>query len=246
VTSDLLRTNVEGTRNVLHSAVRASVGRVVYCSTVGTIGLSEDGNPCVEDMAWNAPALGLANGYLLSKRWAEDLVMTAAAAGVDAVVVNPTFMFGPLDSKPSSGRMIVEVASGRFLASTPGYNNFVDVRDVARGMILAAESGRAGERYILGGHDLTYHQAAEVIARVAGVRPPICTAPRLLARLVGWIGDSIEHLEPNLNSAAIAYAYTTRFRFSSDKARRELGYQAGPLEPAIADALRDFRARGLV
>src|SRR5262249_14010103 len=129
-----------------------------------------------------------------------------------------------------------------------GYNNFVDVRDVARGMIAAWQRGRRGERYILTAHDMTYRGLFEVAARVAGVAPPRLPAPRALAWLLGKWGDVVESRgrEPTVNSVQARYAYTDRFRFTCAKAQRELGYTYGPLERAIADALQWFRAHQML
>jgi dihydroflavonol-4-reductase len=122
------------------------------------------------------------------------------------------------------------------------------VRDVARGMIAAWQRGRRGERYILAGHDMTYGDIMRRIANVAGVRPPRLRVPRPIAWLVGKWGDRVEHRgkEPVVNSTQIRYAYTDRFRFKSDKAARELGYTVSPLEPALVDAIRWFRANGML
>src|SRR5262249_27865333 len=126
--------------------------------------------------------------------------------------------------------------------------NFVDVRDVARGMIAAWQRGRRGERYILGGHDMTYRGVFERIARVAGVAPLRLRAPPAFAWLLGKWGDRVERRGggPVVNSTQVRYAYTDKFRFTSAKAVRELGYGYAPLEPAIRDALDWFRARGMV
>ena len=167
---------------------------------------------------------------------------------IDAVIVNPTYMIGPRDARPSSGKLVIKIAKRQVPGTTPGYNNFVDVRDVARGMILAWQKGKRGERYILAGHDMTYRAVFEKIAALAGVAPPRLPAPRLVARLVGAWGDLVEARggEPVVNSTQVRYAYTDRFRFASTKAKTELGYTYGPLEPAITDALDWFRARHMV
>ncbi|HLL25330.1 MAG TPA: hypothetical protein VK427_24510, partial [Kofleriaceae bacterium] len=129
-----------------------------------------------------------------------------------------------------------------------GYNNFVDVRDVARGMIAAWQRGRRGERYILGGHDMTYGDMMRAVARVAGVPPPRLRIPVAVGKLVGAAGDLVERLgrDPIANSTQIRYAYTDKFRFTSAKAEAELGYRYGPIEPAIADALAWFRANAML
>ena len=248
VTPALRRANVDGTAALLAAAKAAGVGRFVHVSTVAAVGLSTDGRPVGEDARWNFPDFGLDDGYATSTHQAEQLVRAAAVHDLDAVIVNPTYMFGPRDARPSSGQMIVQVVKGRAPVWTPGYNNFVDVRAVARGCVLAWERGQRGRRYILGGQNLTYREAFTRIARVAGVRPPLLPAPRLAALAVGYLGDAYQRVtgkEPVVTSVAARYAYTRRFQFTSARAEAELGYRAGPLEPAIADALAWFRARGM-
>jgi dihydroflavonol-4-reductase len=248
ITRELVRSNVDGTRNVLAAARAIGLSRLVHCSTVGAVGLSEDGDPCTEDSRWNFADHDLADGYVTTKRWSEDLVMAAAEVDLDAVVVNPTYMFGPFDPRPSSGKMIVEVVKGRVPGWTTGYNNFVDVRDVARGMILAAERGARGRRYILSGENMSYREVMQRIAAVAGVSPPRLGIPRWAAAVIGAVGDVQERTgsEAFINSVSVAYGFTPRFIFSCARARAELGYEPGPIEPAIADAITWFRARGML
>ncbi len=247
VTPEMTAANVTGTANVVEAAVRAGVPRLVHTSSVVAVGLSTDGRPCDETATWNFDALGLVDAYAITKRRAEDAIH-AARDRIDAVIVNPTYMFGPRDARPSSGKLIVDVVRRRVPGWTPGYNNFVDVRDVARGMIAAWQRGRRGERYILGGHDMTYGDVMREIARVAGVAPPRLRVPRPAAWALGKWGDLVERLgkEPIVNSTQIRYAYTDRFRFRSEKAAAELGYAVSPLEPAIRDAVAWFRANGML
>lgn len=249
VTPELLATNVEGTRRVLAALGRAGAGRLVHCSSTVAVGVSEDGRPCDEAAAWNLPRHGLDDGYARTKHESEQLVAAACAQGLDAVIVNPTYMFGPFDQRPSSGRMILDVAQGRVPGASRGANNFVDVRDVCRSMLEAHARGRAGERYILGGHNLSYGEIFRRIAAVAGVRPPRFTFPRALATPVGWLGDLGEALtgrEPLVNSNALSWGYATGFQFSSEKAARELSHRISPIEAAIEDALAWFRAQGML
>lgn len=246
ITPEMRATNVTGTANVLAAVRAANVARLIHTSSVVAVGLSTDGRPCDETARWNFEEQGLIDAYAITKRQAEDLVH-AARDTIDAVIVNPTYMFGPRDARPSSGRMILDVVHRRTPGSTPGYNNFVDVRDVARGMIAAWHAGRRGERYILAGHDLSYADVFRTIARVAGVKPPRFQVPHAAAWLFGKWGDLLEARgrDPIANSTTIRYAYTDKFRFKSDKAAAELGYTYGPLEPAIADALAWFRAHDM-
>nr|HEX4316562.1 NAD-dependent epimerase/dehydratase family protein [Kofleriaceae bacterium] len=247
VTPEMTAANVTGTANVIAACERAGVARLVHTSSVVAIGLSTDGKPCDETARWNFDELGFVDAYAITKHRAEEVVR-AAAARVDAVIVNPTYMFGPRDARPSSGKLLLDVVRRRVPGWTPGYNNFVDVRDVARGMIAAWQRGRRGERYILGGHDMTYGDMMHAAARVAGVRPPRFRVPRPVAKLVGAVGDVIEMFgrEPIVNSTQIRYAFTDRFRFTCAKAQRDLDYRYGPLDDAMRDALAWFRAHGML
>lgn len=247
VTPGLVAANVDGTRHVL--AAMRGAGRLIHCSSVVAVGAMEGDAPCTEAARWNLAEHGLDDGYSVTKRDAEALVRAAAQAGQDAVIVNPCFMFGPYDARPSSGKLIVDVVRGKAPGWTPGFNNFVDVRDVARGMILAWERGAAGERYILGGENMCYRDIMARIAAIAGVRAPTWRVPRWIAGLLGRVGDVKEALtgrEPLINSVTIRYGFCPLFQFSSEKARARLGYAPGPIDPAIADALAWFRARGML
>jgi dihydroflavonol-4-reductase len=145
--------------------------------------------------------------------------------------------------------MILEIARGRVPAMSAGANNFVDVRDVCRGMIAAWELGKTGERYILGGDDLSYADVFRRIAAIVGAKPPRFSVPRWLAAPLGWAGDVQERWsdrEATLSSNTLAWGYATNFKFTSAKARRELGYTTGPLDDAIRDAVASFRGRGML
>ena len=247
--AELRATNVDGTRNVIEAVTRAKVPRMVHTSTVAAIGLSRDGEPSDETAPWGYPGFGAIDAYAATKHEAELLVMAACAdARLDAVVVNPGYMFGPRDARPSSGKLLRDVARRKIPGHTPGTNTFVDVRDVARGMIAAWHQGKRGERYILGGHELSYRAVMELTAKLANVAPPRLGLPHAAARLVGLWGDLLERLgvDPVVNSVQVRFAYTDRFRFTSAKAERELGYRISPIEPAIRDSLDWFRAHGML
>lgn len=248
VTAELHAANVVGTRNVVEAVRRAGVRRLVHVSSTVAVGVSDDGTPCTEASPWNLPAHGLADGYATTKRQSEEEVLAAVSEGrLDAVVVNPGFLFGPRDARPSSGRMILEVASGRALLASPGRNNFVDVRAVAASTLAAADRGRAGERYVLGGENLTYGEVFAVIAKVVGGRPPLGSAPWWLARAAGWVGDAVQAItgrEGAVTTNTVRWGWHPGFVVSSDKARRELGHAPGPLADAVAAAWDWFRATG--
>lgn len=249
ISAQHLETNVEGTRRVLAAAQRARVPRLVHCSSIVTTALSTDGRAITGAEPWNFPELGLADAYCRTKRMSEELVLAAAAQGLDAVVVNPAFILGPYDAKLSSGRLLVNLVEGRMPGYPLGNGNFVDARDVARGMIAAWRRGKTGQRYILGGHNLTFKAALEIMARVAGVSPPRVPIPRgvaMAAALGGEVWQALTGREPALNSAMVRYSYSRGRIYSSARAQQELGYTHGSLETAILGALEWFRGAGVL
>ncbi len=249
VTPELVAANVTGTRHVVDAVTEAGVGRLVHCSSTVAVGIADHDGPCDEDSPWNLPAHGLNDGYAITKHQAEKVVSDAARAGdIDAVVVNPTFMFGPYDRRPSSGQMILEVASGRAVAATKGVNDFVDVRDVAQGMLLALEKGRSGERYILSGQGHSYREIFTLIAGVVGRRPPRFEVGGRLLAPVGWVGDLMEQAtgrEQAITTMTLRWGACDRYRFTSAKAERELGYRARPVEEGVRAAWDWFQAQGM-
>lgn len=254
VTPTLQRTNIDGTRNVLDAvrqvqASREHALRLVHCSSTVACALSTTGEPVTEAEAWNFDQYGIADGYTTTKYQSQILVEQAAGDDIDAVIVNPGYMFGPYDVKPSSGALIVNIVKGKVPGYTTGYNSFVDVRDVARGMIAAWERGKRGERYILGGRNASYREIMETIARVAGVRPPRRAVPRPLASALGWLGEAYQAVsgrEAFINITRVRYGFCERFIVSSAKAERELDYRLSPVETAIADAFDWFRQNGML
>jgi dihydroflavonol-4-reductase len=223
------RVNVEGTQNVIEACSRTGVKRLVHTSTAGTCG-PVAGRSATEDDA--PPAWELAVPYKRTKRDAERLVLAAAAHGLDAVVVNPTTPVGDGDLKPTpTGRMIAGVASGRLRAylATTGLN-IVDVRDVARGHALAYERGAAGERYLLGGVNLSLAELFAAIADLARRPRPSIQVPYAAAAAAARIGLA--------NRDEVRLARLPMY-FSSAKAQAMLGYCPGPVTPALARAVRE-------
>jgi dihydroflavonol-4-reductase len=230
---EFARVNVQGTRNVLDAARAADVARVVHTSTCATCGPVR-GRPATEDD--EPPDWELAVPYKATKLAAERLVLAAARDGMDVVAVNPTTPIGEGDHVPTpTGRMVRGVATGRFRAYLAGTGvNLVDVRDVARGHLLAWERGRRGERYLLGGEDKALGDVFALIARAAGRTPPRVRVPYAAARAAASVGL--------LNKHEIALARLPMW-FSSAKAERELGYRPGPVEPAVERAVDDVLGR---
>ena len=242
------RANVEGTGHVC-AAVGAVGARLVHCSTTSAVGLATGAADAHEDTPLNFADHGLHDGYVDTKHRAEEAVRRAVAhEGLDAVIVNPGFLFGPYDRKPSSGAMILAVKHGRTVAWTPGTNSFVDVRDVAAGMLLAWQHGTAGRRYILGGENLCYRDAFQRIAAVVGGRAPTRAVPWSAMWALGKLGDVAERVtgrEQELNSTKARWAFCDGFRFSSRRAEEELGYTRRPLEEGIEAAHAWFLERGM-
>jgi dihydroflavonol-4-reductase len=224
--------NVEGTRNVIAACREAGVGRLVHTSTAGTCGPVR-GRVATEDDSPPASELGVP--YKRTKLAAERLVLTAAAEGLEALCVNPTTPIGEGDLAPTpTGRMVRGVASGRYRATLRGGGlNLVDVRDVARGHVLALERGRAGERYLLGGVDLTLAEVFALIARAAHRRPPRLELPYAAAWVLAQVGLANRH--------QVSLARLPAW-FSSAKAERELGYEHASVGPAIERAVAEALA----
>lgn len=234
------------TRSLLSAVKQAAVERLVFTSTLTTIGLStEPGKPADETCRFRS--LYPKNPYLMAKAAMEEAVLDAARSGLPVVVVNPTAFFGPYDSRPSSGTQILMVAKGLMPAYIQGPINVIDVRDVAAGMIRAAERGRAGERYLLGNWNTTQKELNELIARVAGVRAPLLPVPFALARYGSKMGDWA--FRTILRRPAPVPGFFVEMlrhmqQYDCSKAIRELDYPRNPVEHAIRDALAWFRENG--
>ena len=235
------RINVEGTRNVA-SAARVGGARLVHVSSINALGLGLLSQPADEETA--LPGI-LECPYVVTKREAEQVVLDEVNRGLWATIVNPSLMLGPWDWKPSSGKMVLNVA--RFAPLAPlGAANFCDVRDVAAGAIAAAGRGRAGRRYILGGHNLTYWDAWRRMAGLAGKRGPVLPMGPLFRAFAAPVLDLHRRLtgrEGDANSAAMAMG-RQQHCFSSRRAEQELGYQIRPLEKTLADTWAWFCENG--
>lgn len=233
--------NIIGTQSVITAIRSLPAIRLVHCSSVVTVGVAGQHQPYDETAKWNVPELRLNDAYATTKRQSEEMVLQAS--DIDAVVVNPAYIIGPYDSKPSSGKLILNFLNGKVPGFPSGTNNFVDVRDVANGMILAMQKGRRGERYILAGHNMKYKDFFDKISAVAGTPPVQRKLPNLIARLLGVGGDIqgwFSGSEPFINSATVRWSQVN-FTFSSGKAQQQLGYTISPIENAIRDAIEWFK-----
>jgi dihydroflavonol-4-reductase len=230
---EFARVNVEGTRTVLEAALASGVRRIVHTSSCATCG-PVAGRPATEEDA--PPAWELAVPYKATKIAGERVALEAANSGQDVVVVNPTTPVGEGDSTPTpTGKMVRGVAGGRYRAYLGGTGvNLVDVRDVARGHLLAFERGRSGERYLLGAEDMTLREVFGLIAAAAGRRAPRLRVPYGVARAAA--------AARLLNPHEVALARLPMY-FSSQKARRELGYEPGPARAAVERAVAELLGR---
>jgi dihydroflavonol-4-reductase len=252
VTPLLHEGNIVGTDNVLEAVRRAKVRRLVHCSSVTASAVTDGSRDTTEEDAWNFPEHGLADGYATTKHQSQERVL--AAKDIDLVVVQPTYMLGPYDVKPSSGQMVVEIARGRLKVGAPGFQNCVDVRDVARGMILAWKKGKRGETYILGGENMPYTElfgriARELSASGKHVKAPTFVPPYAIAFAVGAFVEGFSALvgrDTQLSRSTVRYAYCKGHRFSSDKAKRDLGYAPGSPDEGIRAAIAWMRERGML
>ncbi|MFI4868696.1 MAG: hopanoid-associated sugar epimerase [Steroidobacterales bacterium] len=242
----LYRSNVEGTRHVVEAAQRVGVKRIVYTSSVATIGLRADGRASDEtDVARLDEMIG---HYKRSKFLAEQWVVEAARSGLPIVIVNPSTPIGPGDVKPTpTGRLVLDAATGRMPAYVDTGLNIVHVDDVAAGHLLAYQHGRIGERYILGGTDLSLQRILSMIASASGRRAPRLRLPLGLVLPLAYAAEMAARITGRETRITVDGVRMARHRmyFSSAKAVRELGYRWRPAQQAIDDAVRWFlQARG--
>ncbi|MDB5405714.1 MAG: Nucleoside-diphosphate-sugar epimerase [Rhodospirillales bacterium] len=241
----MFRANVDGTRTLMEAALAAGVGRIVYTSSVATLGILPGG---VADEATPSRYADMVGPYKQSKFLAEiEVKRLVAQRGLPAVIVNPSTPVGPRDVKPTpTGRIIVEAATGKVPVFVDTGLNLVHVDDVAAAHLVAAEKGKIGERYILGGENLSLGQILTEVAMLSGRKPPtiqlpigplfpIALAAELAARFTGK--------EPFVTRDGLRMARKTMF-FSWEKAKRELGYAPRPVRQGLAEALEWFRGAG--
>ncbi|MGQ0535845.1 MAG: SDR family oxidoreductase [Methanobacteriota archaeon] len=239
------RVNVEGTRNVLAAAAEAGVERVVHTSSVAAVGYPEDGAIADEGHPYNWLRYGIP--YMETKRAAEDEVRRAVREGLDAVIVNPGTVLGPGDLHYNGGAFLRQLVRGRILGVLPGGVNFVDVRDVSAGHLLAWQQGSKGERYILGNENLTYADFFARAARVAGVRPPRRRLSPLVARFAAWWQSRRAEARGKVPAVTpdSVRALSMRLWYSSAKASHDLGYApAVGVDASAKETLDWYRAHG--
>jgi dihydroflavonol-4-reductase len=240
---EIYDSNVAGTRNLLSACCEAGVEKVVYTSTVGTIGMRRDGLLADE----NSPVAldDMIGHYKRSKYMAEQVAHEFAVSGLPLVIVNPTTPIGAGDIKPTpTGKIILDFIKGRLPAYVDTGLNLVGVEDVARGHLQAEEKGRIGERYILGGENWSLEELLDVLASICGRRVPRVRIPWIAALVAGYLDNffvgTLLRREPFIPLEGVRMARYKMY-VSSEKARRELGYNPSPTEQALRNAVHYFQ-----
>jgi dihydroflavonol-4-reductase len=243
---ELYQSNVDGTRNILQAARDSGVTRVVYTSSVATMGFGNNGR--VTDEGSPVTLSNMIGDYKRSKFMAEQLVIEAARGGQDVVMVNPTTPIGERDIKPTpTGRIVVDFLKRRFPAYVDTGLNLVDVKDCARGHLLAMEKARPGERYILGGENLTLKKILDKLATITGLPSPSIRLPYAVAYATGAVDTLVTgkmlKREPRVTLDSVRMGRKKMF-VTSAKAERELGWSPGSVDGALRRAVEWFRAHG--
>jgi dihydroflavonol-4-reductase len=243
---EIYDSNVGGTKNVLEAAKKAGVGQFIYTSTVATLAVDR---PELPNEATDAKLEEMVGHYKRSKWLAEKEVLDAAKSGFPAIVAMPTTPVGPGDWKPTpTGKIILDFLNGRM----PGYVetglNFVGVEECAAGHLLVAEKGKVGERYLLGGENLTLKQMLDALAQITGLPAPRMKIPHGLALGVAYASTMFSRLvgrEPQIPVEGVKIAQHMMF-VDCTRAQRELGFQAGPVAAALERAARWYEANGYI
>ena len=240
--------NVEGTRNILEAALDLGLRKTVYTSTVGCIGLLEDGTPSNEETPFN-PAT-LCNDYKKSKYQAEAVALEFFQKGLPIVIVNPSTPIGPRDIKPTpTGKIIVDFLNRKMPAYLDTGLNLIDVNDCARGHILAEQKGVPGERYILGNQNMSLREILLALEKITGLNAPIVQMPYWVAYAAGWVCENVsDHLTGTPPAVPLAGVRMAKYfmYFDASKAVRELGLPQNPIENALEEAVHWFREHSKV
>src|SRR5882724_258465 len=242
----MYRSNVEGTRGLIEAARKQGVRRVIYTSSVATMGFGSNGTPADEDSP--VALADMIGHYKRSKFMAEQIALEAGRSGMHVVTVNPTTPIGEQDVKPTpTGRIVVDFLKRKFPAYVETGLNLVDATVCARGHVAALEKGKSGERYILGGENLTLKQILDKLGRITGLPSPKIKLPYFFAFATGVIDEAFTgrllKREPRATIDTVRMGKKKMFA-SSDKAERELGWKIVPVEDALRRAVEWFRGNG--
>ena len=242
---EIYRSNVDGTRIVLEACARARIERVIYTSSVGTLGLPHDGGLGTETTPVRFE--DMIGPYKRSKFLAERVAEEFAARGLPVVIVNPSNPIGPWEVRPTpTGQMVLDYLLRRMVATLDTGLNLIDVADVARGHLLAAQRGRVGEKYILGCQNRSLTEMFHMLERITGIRAPSVRVPHVLIYLVALVSEGVARTTgrpPRVPLTGVRMA-RKRMYFSAEKAVRELGLPQSPVERALHKAVDWFTAYG--
>jgi dihydroflavonol-4-reductase len=259
---EMYRSNVEGTRALLEAARKQGVRRVVYTSSVATMGFGSNGHGGHNSEAQGSSSLHLADEdspvaignmighYKRSKFMAEQVAFEAARSGVDVVIVNPTTPIGERDVKPTpTGRIVLDFLKRKFPAYVETGLNLVDATECARGHVQALEKGKPGERYILGGENLTLKEILDRLAAITGLKSPTVKLPYVFALATGVVDEMVTgrllRREPRATIDAVRMGRKMMF-VTSAKAERDLGWRMVPVDGALRRSVEWFQANGYV
>ncbi|BCS96079.1 dihydroflavonol-4-reductase [Desulfoluna limicola] len=246
---DIYEVNLQGSRNLLWSAMEAGCSRVVYTSSIAAVGVAPGKSFSTEETPFNQ--YGLGNHYVLTKYLSQQEALGFAANGLDLVVVNPAFPFGVMDTGPTpTGKLIVDILKGKMPVSYPGGINLIDVKDIARGHLLAAENGERGKLYILGNENITIDRFIRKVKKLAGVNDrtlpgipwPVMKAGASVLTL--W-ADHISHRPPITTPKEVAYS-SQYLWCDNTRARKELGLTLTSVDASLTESIAWFRENGYV
>jgi dihydroflavonol-4-reductase len=241
----VIRVAVEGTRNIVHACRQAGVERLILTSSMAALGVPSGGELLTEAHTFNLPAKRFPYGY--AKRQAELEALKDAGESLEVVVVNPSIVIGAGDVNQISGSLVIQAARGRTFLYTGGGTNIVHIDDVAAGHLAAAERGRSGERYILGGENLTHLQLFTLLAEVVGSRPPWLRLPNWAIEPAATALDLVRSVAPMPLDGNQLRLSRHRLFCDTSKARNELGLTRNrTARLAIVEALAWYRAHGVV
>jgi dihydroflavonol-4-reductase len=240
------KVNIEGSKNVAEMCIKHNIKRLIYIGTANSFsyGTTKE-NPGIEDSPYISIKYGL--DYMDSKRYAQEYILeTVKSKGLPAIVVNPTFMIGPYDSKPSSGLMILAMHKGKVPGFSKGGKNYIAVKDVVVAIVNALKTGRIGECYILGNENLTYKEAFEKFAYAIGKKAPKRKLSDFAVKTYGAVNSSLAKIfkyDPILTKELAIISCENHF-YSAEKAKKELNLPQTPIEVAVKECYEWFRENG--
>jgi dihydroflavonol-4-reductase len=242
--SDYHKTNVEGTMNLLHAAVEKKLEKFLFVSTANTVGYADDFNSGEEHQPMKAPYDQ--SYYALSKLEAEERILQYSDR-ISILITNPTFMLGAYDTKPSSGRIILMGANKKIVFCPPGGKNFVNVRDVAKGLISCLEFGNNGEKYLLSGENMSYREFFIKLNALHNRNPVMVNIPKLILMFLGHAGEILRRLniKTSLSLVNMKILCVDNY-YSNKKSKRELKLRYQPIEQGITEALTYFKEKGKI